>query len=152
LTWADFIQVAGARAVEATGGPKMTIPLGRPDVRKGDPAGQLPASTLDAKGLEDLFMRNGYTLTDIVALSGSHSIGSSRANDPKGPMTPTPTKFDNSYFKLLLKGGGAFPSDRALVAAPETKALVQKFARDQGAFFDAFAAAYIKMGLKGLAA
>ena len=127
------------------------MPLGRPDAKKADPGGQLPAATLDAAGLEELFGRNGYTVRDVVALSGAHSIGSSRVNAPKGPMTASPSKFDNSYFKLLLAGGGAFPSDRALVAAPETKAIVKEFAKDQKAFFAAFAEAYVKMGLKGLA-
>ena len=110
----------------------------------------MPAATLNAAELEDLFGRNGYTVRDVVALSGAHTIGSSRANAPKGPMGPTPTVFDNSYFKLLLKGGGVFPSDKALVKAPETKAIVQEFAKSQAAFFDAFSEAYIKMGLKGL--
>ena len=47
----------------------------------------------------------------------------------------TPTKFDNQYFKLLLEGGGAFFSDRTLVEDPETRAIVEKYARDQSAFF-----------------
>jgi peroxidase len=183
LTWADFIQVAGAAAVVATGGPSIPVALGRPDARRADPGGALPPPSLDAAGLRSLFAANGYTVRDIVAISGSHTIGVSRVNDPKGgregrgrarggarradhapdrlptpahphspgKMTATPATFDNSYYKLLLKGGGAFRSDRALVEDPEMRALVQTYARDQGAFFRDFADAYVKMGLKGLA-
>ena len=56
-------------------------------------------------------------------------------------MEASPKKFDNGYFKLLLKGGGAFPSDRNLVLDPETKAIVTKFASSQDKFFAAFASA-----------
>jgi L-ascorbate peroxidase len=152
LTVADTIQVAGAAAVSKTGGPAIPVPLGRPDVKKADPGGQLPALTLDAQGLRDLFLRNGYTVEQIVALSGAHTLGSSRANPPKGAtLSPTPTKFDTSYYQALLKGKGVFPSDSALMTDPEMAALVKKFARDKKAFYRAFSDAYIAMGVKGLA-
>lgn len=183
--------MAGAAAVAATGGPQIPVALGRPDARRADPGGALPPPTLDAAGLRDLFTANGYTVTDIVAISGSHTIGVSRVNDPKGAffflfffvfvfssllpralvaarparrppahppmhptgkMTPTPAKFDNSYYRLLLQGKGAFRSDRALTEDPEMLALVKAYAKDQAAFFRDFSAAYVKMGLKGLAA
>ena len=35
-------------------------------------------------------------------------------------MTRNPTVFGNHYFTELLAGGGAFPSDKALLADPET--------------------------------
>ena len=65
LSDADFIQVAGAVAVEAAGGPKIAVALGRPDARAkaGDPAGQLPSKDLDAKGLIGLFSSNGYSVS-----------------------------------------------------------------------------------------
>lgn len=153
LTDADFVQVAGAVAVEITGGPKIDVPLGRPDSKSksGDPAGQLPSNKLNAAELIALFSRNGYSTRDLVALSGAHSIGFSRVNDPKGSMTKEPGKFSNDYFKLLLDGGGAFFSDRTLVADDAgTRAIVVEYARDEKKFFDDFAAAYVRMGLKGL--
>lgn len=87
----------------------------------------------------------------MVALSGAHTLGLSRTNDPKGPMTKTPGQFSNDYFQLLLKGGGAFPSDRTLVTDPATKKIVTEYAKNKKKFFDDFAAAYVRMGLKGLA-
>jgi len=88
----------------------------------------------------------------MVALSGAHTLGLSRANDPKGPMTKTPGQFSNDYFSLLLKGGGAFPSDRALVLDPETKKIVVEYSKDKKKFFEDFSSAFVKMGLKGLEA
>lgn len=88
----------------------------------------------------------------MVALSGAHTVGLSRTNDPKGPMTKTPGNFSNDYFSLLLNGGGAFPSDRTLVADPETKKIVVEYSKNKNKFFEDFAAAYVRMGLKGLEA
>lgn len=151
LTVADTIQLAGAVAVAKTGGPSIPVPLGRPDAKKADPGGQLPALTLDAAGLRELFGRNGYSVEQIVALSGAHTLGSSRANPPKGAaLSPTPTKFDTSYFQAVLKGKGVFPSDNALMSDPEMAALVKRFAKDKKAFFKAFSEAYVAMGTKGL--
>ena len=54
LSDADFIQVAGAVAVEVAGGPRISVPLGRPDskAKAGDPAGQLRESKNTAPGRE----------------------------------------------------------------------------------------------------
>jgi len=152
LSWADFIQVAGAVAVSSTGGPEIPVPLGRPDARKPDPGGQLPPLTLDAAGLRTLFSRNGYSDEQIVALSGAHTLGLSRANPPKGAaLSPTPNAFNVDYFTALQKGKGVFPSDRALMTDPVFKKFVSTFAKDKKAFFKSFSEAYVAMGLKGLA-
>jgi len=86
----------------------------------------------------------------MVALSGAHTLGLSRVHDPKGPMVPEYQKFSNDYFQLLLKGGGAFVSDRTLVTDPETKKIVQEYAKDKKKFFKDFSDAYVNMSLKGL--
>ena len=153
LTFADYAQLGGAVAVASTGGPRIEVPIGRPDAGRGDPAGQLPPLTLDAAGLRSLFGRNGYSDEAIVALSGAHTLGMVRANPPyKGNnLSPTPTKFDTSYFSALQKKKGVFPSDNALMTDPVFKGFVNTFARDRAAFFKAFTAAYIDMGLKGIA-
>lgn len=151
LTWADYFQLGGAVAVEVTGGPAIPVPIGRPDARKPDPGGQLPALTLDAAGLRELFGRNGYTDEQIVALSGAHTLGFSRANPPKGKaLSPTPQVFDTSYFTALEKKQGVFPSDNALTSDAAFKKYVRAF-KDKKAFFPAFSDAYVAMGLKGLA-
>ena len=59
LTWADLYQLAGAAAVEKTGGPTIDVKIGRPDAARADPAGQLPSLTDDAPTLKANFGRNG---------------------------------------------------------------------------------------------
>ncbi|KAE8659843.1 Peroxidase 66 [Hibiscus syriacus] len=61
------------------------------------------------------------------------------------PLDSTNFKFDNAYYKLLLKGKSLLSSDQALLTDPKTKALVSKFAWSQRAFEKAFAKSMTKM-------
>jgi peroxidase len=59
----------------------------------------------------------------------------------------TPDKFDNSYYKNLLKGEGIIRSDQTLWSTPGPhKKLVEAFSKDQEFFFRQFAISTIKMG------
>ncbi|GAB4848436.1 hypothetical protein Ancab_040142 [Ancistrocladus abbreviatus] len=60
-------------------------------------------------------------------------------------MDPSPTTFDNTYYKLILQGKSLFSSDQALVTSTTTKNLVTKFAGSKEAFYDAFVKSMIKM-------
>lgn len=60
-------------------------------------------------------------------------------------MDPSPTSFDNTYYKLIVQGKCLFSSDQALLTAPSTKSLVYKFATSKEAFFEAFIKSMIKM-------
>lgn len=42
--------------------------------------GKLPEPGLDVRGLVQIFASNGLSLTDMIALSGAHTIGSSHCN------------------------------------------------------------------------
>ncbi|TKW11402.1 hypothetical protein SEVIR_6G231400v4 [Setaria viridis] len=65
--------------------------------------------------------------------------------DPVSPIT-----FDNKYYSNLQYGLGLFTSDQVLYTDDSTKPIVNKFAADQKAFFDAFVAAMIKLGRLGV--
>ncbi|KAL2318792.1 hypothetical protein Fmac_032668 [Flemingia macrophylla] len=60
----------------------------------------------------------------------------------------SPRMFDNTYFKLLLRGKGLLNSDEVLLVGnvKETRELVKKYARDESLFFEQFAMSMIKMG------
>ncbi|XP_021837373.1 peroxidase 64 [Spinacia oleracea] len=60
-------------------------------------------------------------------------------------MDPSPTLFDNTYYKLILQGKSLFSSDQALFTAPSTKHLVYKYAGSKEAFYKAFVKSMIKM-------
>ncbi|XP_057962610.1 peroxidase 64 [Malania oleifera] len=68
-----------------------------------------------------------------------------KAKNAGATMDPSPTTFDNTYYKLILQGRSLFSSDQALLTAPKTKDLVSKFATSKGAFSKAFVKSMIKM-------
>ncbi|MCD7454031.1 Peroxidase 6 [Datura stramonium] len=59
----------------------------------------------------------------------------------------TPGKFDNMYYINLQKGLGLLASDQAMVSDQRTKPFVELFAKDQDAFFKAFAQAMEKVSV-----
>ncbi|KAJ4962172.1 hypothetical protein NE237_022111 [Protea cynaroides] len=61
------------------------------------------------------------------------------------PMVPSPTTFDNTYFKQVLLGKSLFSSDEALMTTSGTKGLVSQFASSKEAFNEAFVKSMIKM-------
>ncbi|KAI3419837.1 Peroxidase [Psidium guajava] len=60
-------------------------------------------------------------------------------------LDPTAAKFDNVYYKMLLRGKSILTSDQALLTVPKAKALVSKFAEDGEKFEKAFVKSMIKM-------
>ena len=112
LSYADLYTFAGIVAIEEMGGPKIGWRAGRMDsveVTDVTPDGRLPdadkgSSEKTASHLRDVFGRMGFDDQEIVALSGAHALGRCHvsASGYVGPWSPTPTKFNNAYFSLLL--------------------------------------------------
>ncbi|CAA7020522.1 unnamed protein product [Microthlaspi erraticum] len=81
VSCADIIIMASRDAVALTGGPYWEVKLGRKDsltASQKDSDDIIPSSTLNATSLIDLFKRFNLTAKDMVALSGSHSLGEAR--------------------------------------------------------------------------
>ncbi|XP_074319976.1 peroxidase 40 [Silene latifolia] len=64
----------------------------------------------------------------------------------------TPSTFDNQYYVNLLSKEGLLPSDQVLVDGEndQTAELARSYADDEGAFFDDFQSAMLKMGSIGV--
>ena len=62
----------------------------------------------------------------------------------------TPLRFDNEYYRNLRAGRGLLASDQALYADARSRGAVDRYAADQGAFFDDFAAAMTRLGRVGV--
>ncbi|XVE54911.1 hypothetical protein DITRI_Ditri03aG0120100 [Diplodiscus trichospermus] len=62
----------------------------------------------------------------------------------------TPSKFDNMYYKNLLRGLGLLESDNALLKNPKTRPFVLLYGRNQTAFFNDFARAMEKLSSYGV--
>ncbi|XP_073387675.1 peroxidase P7 [Physcomitrium patens] len=83
VSCADIVGAAAVEAVEQAGGPHIDLAYGRRDGL--DSFGQaaktnLPGSTLQVEGLRENFANVGLNLTDMVVLSGGHTIGQARCS------------------------------------------------------------------------
>ncbi|KAK4261660.1 hypothetical protein QN277_004624 [Acacia crassicarpa] len=81
VSCADIIIMAARDAVALTGGPDWEVRLGRLDslnASQEDSNNIMPSPRANASALIDLFKRFNLSIKDLVALSGSHSIGQAR--------------------------------------------------------------------------
>lgn len=163
LGWADCFALAGAVAVEETGGPGIVVRLGRVDATEGDPTDIMPDFAETVVELRNRFEPRGYDDRDLVALSGAHTLGRSG----NGVFVKESNRFRNDYFLNLMwyqerrlngendkvgppeKPNFQLPSDIHLIDEPETLAIVREFAEDEAKFFAQFAKSYVKMTNQG---
>ncbi|KAM0847125.1 hypothetical protein ACQ4PT_035397 [Festuca glaucescens] len=78
VSCADILAVAARDSIVALGGPSYTVPLGRRDsttASLSEANRDLPPPTSDLADLVGNFSRKGLSVTDMVALSGAHTIG-----------------------------------------------------------------------------
>ncbi|GJS89493.1 peroxidase 17 [Tanacetum coccineum] len=81
VSCADIIIMASRDAVAVSGGPFWEVKLGRLDslsASQKDSDDIMPSPRANASMLIDLFARFNLSVQDLVALSGSHSIGNAR--------------------------------------------------------------------------
>ncbi|PIN08078.1 Peroxidase [Handroanthus impetiginosus] len=191
VSCADILALATRDVVNLAGGPFYPVELGRRDGRistKASVQHRLPGPDFNLDQLVTMFATHGLKLTDLVALSGAHSIGFSHCSrfskriynfSPRSRIDPTlnqqyafqlrqmcpvhvdpriainmdpatPRTFDNAYFRNLQGGRGLFTSDQVLFTNPRSRATVNLFAANNGAFGRAFAEAMTKLGRVGV--
>ncbi|XP_057463899.1 cationic peroxidase 1-like [Actinidia eriantha] len=81
VSCADIVTVAARDSVVALGGPSWTVPLGRRDSTTASLSAansNLPGPGSSLSGLITAFSSKGFTAKEMVALSGSHTIGQAR--------------------------------------------------------------------------
>jgi len=197
IGWADLIQMASALSVEVMGGPKIQMRYGRTDgsaahcagtdsregfkTHAGLPDAKPPfgcGAATPAEHLRNVFTKKmGFTDEEIVALSGSHTIGRTfktrSGTCPFGEGAGQGTAFtgkegmgmlggmswtkewltfDNAYFTQWKEGNKELqwlPTDACLFEDAVFKASADKFAADQAAFFTAYAKAHKKLSELG---
>ncbi|KAF8407917.1 hypothetical protein HHK36_007055 [Tetracentron sinense] len=83
VSCADILTVAARDAVILVGGPYWDVPLGRKDSRSASfsLANDLPTADQGLLTLVSKFLYQGLTVTDMVALVGSHTIGMARCEN-----------------------------------------------------------------------
>ncbi|KAI4324109.1 hypothetical protein L6164_023672 [Bauhinia variegata] len=81
VSCADIIIMASRDAIALTGGPDWEVKLGRLDsltASQEDSNNIMPSPRANASFLIELFQKFNLSIKDLVALSGSHSIGNAR--------------------------------------------------------------------------
>ncbi|CAM0907670.1 unnamed protein product [Alopecurus aequalis] len=84
VSCADILAVTARDSVFALGGPFWAVPLGRRDsitASKTNAENDLPPPTSDLQSLTTKFSNKGLSVTDMVALSGAHTIGQSQCKN-----------------------------------------------------------------------
>ncbi|WVZ78730.1 hypothetical protein U9M48_026393 [Paspalum notatum var. saurae] len=180
VSCADILALAARDAVFLSGGPDYQVELGRYDGRASTGGSvMIPHGTFDLDQLNAFFSGLGLSQTDMIALSGGHTIGAAscgffgyrmgadagmdpafaeqlRGRCPGGAAgfafldAATPLRFDNEYYRNLRAGKGLLGSDQVLYADPRSRGAVDRYADDEGAFFADFAAAMARLGRVGV--
>ncbi|KAJ4963457.1 hypothetical protein NE237_023396 [Protea cynaroides] len=81
VSCADILALAARDSTVLTGGPNWEVPLGRRDSRSASLSGSnnnIPAPNNTFQTILTKFKRQGLDIVDLVALSGSHTIGNAR--------------------------------------------------------------------------
>ncbi|OMO56154.1 Plant peroxidase [Corchorus capsularis] len=112
VSCADIVIMAARDAVALTGGPHWVVRLGRKDsltASQEDSDNIMPSPRANASFLIDLFSQFNLSVKDLVALSGSHSVGEARCfsimfrlYNQSGSGKPDPA-FDPCYREKLDK-------------------------------------------------
>ncbi|KAL6603223.1 hypothetical protein ACP70R_043584 [Stipagrostis hirtigluma subsp. patula] len=179
VSCSDILALAARESVYQSGGPNYQVELGRYDgkVSTRDSV-VLPHANFNLDQLNAFFSGLGLSQTDMIALSGGHTIGAAdcpffqyRIGDPS--MDPnfaaqlrstcnsnpngfafldgqTPVSFDNAFFRNLQGGRGLLGSDQVLYTDTRSRNTVNSYAWNQGAFFAEFVTAMTKLGRIGV--
>lgn len=168
ISHADLWALAANVAIKVMGGPSIVTHFGRLDAHGHSEAapsalGRLPEADKDAQHLREIFYPKGFTDRDIVALSGAQIVAChAERSAVEGQCTDDKSKFDNSYFRDLLKKTWTkatavngktqyvsgktmmLPIDMVLIEDTKFKPYAEKYASDQNAFFEDFKEAWMK--------
>lgn len=178
VSCADILALAARESVVQSGGPYYQVELGRYDGKVSTKSSVvLPHVDFNLDKLNAFFSGLGLSQTDMIALSGGHTMGvadcsffqSRIGTDPtmdsgfaaqlRGTCTssqssafldPTPLGFDNSYYRNLQGGRGLLGSDQVLYTDPRSRGTVNYYASNQGTFFYDFTVAMTKLGRVGV--
>ena len=168
ITYSDLWTLAGVCALQEMQGPVIPWRPGRQDrdAAACTPDGRLPDAAQGSKHLRDIFYRMGFNDQEIVALAGAHALGRCHTDRSgfDGPWTFSPTVLTNDYYNLLLnekwslrkwdgpkqyqdgsKSLMMLPADYDLIKDKTMKQWVQKYAKDNEAFFNDFRNVIVKL-------
>lgn len=104
VSCADILTLAARDSVVALGGPSWTVPLGRRDSLTANEAlanSDLPPPFFDLVNLTKSFGDKGFSLTEMVALSGAHTIGQAQCLNFRDRLYNETTSIDAAFAASL---------------------------------------------------
>ncbi|KAF7045943.1 hypothetical protein CFC21_055003 [Triticum aestivum] len=108
VSCADILALAARDSVVVSGGPDYRVPLGRRDSRRfasrQDVLSDLPAPSSNVPSLLALLRPLGLDATDLVTISGGHTIGQAHCSSFEDRLFPRPDPTINPPFLARLKG------------------------------------------------
>lgn len=84
VSCADIIALAARDSVALLGGPNWQVPKGRLDGLTSEAAsslGRIPSANINARQLINTFAASGFSLAEMVVLSGAHTVGFSQCRE-----------------------------------------------------------------------
>ncbi|KAL3677172.1 hypothetical protein R1sor_027120 [Riccia sorocarpa] len=104
VSCADIVVLAGRESVKQTGGPAYNVPLGRRDSFTFSPStNDLPPPTFSFQQQLDSFQKKNLDATDLVALSGAHTLGVAQCGSFSNRLRPSvDPKLNKDYAKFLI--------------------------------------------------
>ncbi|XP_021762086.1 peroxidase 18-like [Chenopodium quinoa] len=114
VSCADILALAARDAVVMAGGPDIQMPTGRKDGMVSMISNVRPNivdTSFTVDDMAKIFSSKGLSLTDLVILSGAHTIGSAHCNafsdrfqvSSKGNLTSVDSSLDKDYAEKLAK-------------------------------------------------
>ncbi|KAJ9703575.1 hypothetical protein PVL29_005066 [Vitis rotundifolia] len=125
VSCADILAIAARDSSVLTGGPSWEVPLGRRDSRGASLSGSnnnIPAPNNTFQTILTKFKLKGLNIVDLVALSGSHTIGDSRC-----------TSFRQRLYNQSGNGRPDYSLDQSYAAKLRTRC--PRSGGDQNLFF-----------------
>ncbi|CAI5508494.1 unnamed protein product, partial [Closterium sp. Naga37s-1] len=174
VSCADILALAAREGIHLAGGPFTEVPLGRRDGLTSFALAAetfLPGSTLNVSGLVHNFNTVGLDMTDVVTLSGAHTIGEGRCVSLKNRLEQDDPTMDPEFAayvkqkcgtsnidpKAMISNDyaspnkfdnqGLFTTDQSLIYDDKTERAVKAFAHAKSTWFDAFPKSLMKMGV-----
>ncbi|GLJ52096.1 hypothetical protein SUGI_1107980 [Cryptomeria japonica] len=108
VSCADILAIATRDVIKLAGGPTYTVELGRRDGLISQASrvnGNLPKASFNLDQLVNLFRNKGLSQTDMIALSGAHTLGFSHCNQFSNRIYSNPIDGSlNSNYASQLQG------------------------------------------------
>ncbi len=145
-SYRDILYLAGAVAVEITGGPYINVVVPSFQDKNFYEIG-IPDREETFESYYKKFFQLNFTKREVVAIMGAHTLG--KAEDVS--FTEDLFEFTNTYYKRFLQKGmreglhPLFKTDWELLKDEETRSYIELYAIDEEEFFEDFKKAYLKL-------